>query len=560
MKTNTLDESIKILKARKDEWAKLSIRRKQEYLRGIIDRQVAVAERQVAAATEAKGIPQKSPLEGEEWAAGPYCAVRYPNLLLKTLDQVVTHGRPMIKNGAIRTRPGGQVVVEVFPSSIADRLLYQGFRGEVWMRKEVTIANLEEHMAGFYRQEDPQGKIVLVLGAGNVASIGFLDILTKLYVEGRVCLFKLNPVNEYLGPFIEEVLADLIRDGFVRVVYGGIDVGDYLCQHSDIDEIHMTGSHLTHDAIVYGAGEEGRKHKQNHQPRLNKRLTSELGNVSPIIVVPGPWSNADLEFQCANIATQMINNCGFNCCAAKVLILPREWPLTVVLMDKLRTILSAAPQRKAYYPGAKERYDKFVAANKTAQPIGTHQPGVLPWTIIGDVDPSDRTNICFTTESFCGIMAQTSLNGVNADEFLHNAIEFCNNTLWGTLNACILIHPKTQRSLGESFENALADLRYGSIGVNHWPVISYVWGQTTWGAFPGHTAEDIQSGIGVVHNAFLFDKPERSIIYGPFRMWPKPAWFVNNRQAHKIFPRLVRMEAQPSVSNILGVMLSAIRG
>jgi len=560
MNTNTLDESIQVLIAHKDEWAKLSIQRKQAYLRQIIDRQVAVAERQVAAAVEAKGIPQGSALEGEEWAAGPYSAVRYPNLLLKTLDQIITHGRPKTRNRTIRTRPGGQVVVKVFPFTMADRLLYKGFRGEVWMHKDVTIENLEEHKAGFYKQETPEGKVVLVLGAGNVASIGFLDILTKLYVEGRVCLFKLNPVNEYLGPFVEEVLADLIHDGFVQVVYGGIDVGEYLCQHADIDEIHMTGSHLTHDAIVYGVGEEGRKHKQNHQPRLNKRLTSELGNVSPIIVVPGPWSNADLEFHCANIATQMINNCGFNCCAAKVLVLPREWPMTVVLMNKLRSILAAVPQRKAYYPGAKERYDKFVAANKTAEPIGTDQPGVLPWTIIHDVDPSDRTNICFTTESFCGIMAQTSLNGANADEFLHNAIEFCNNTLWGTLNACILIHPKIQGSLGASFENALAELRYGSIGVNHWPVLSYVWGQTTWGAFPGHTSEDIQSGTGVVHNAFLFDKPERSIIYGPFRIWPKPAWFVNCRQAHKIFPKLLRMEAQPSVGKILGIMRSAITG
>jgi hypothetical protein len=548
MNTPALDESIATLKAHKDEWAKLSIPKKQKYLRGIVERQASVADRQVAAAVEAKGIPKG------------YCTMRYANLLLKTLDQIALHGRPVPGSRTIRARSGGQVVVKVFPSSISDRILYQGFRGEVWMQKDVTIDNLETHMAGFYRQHNPAGKLVLVLGAGNVASIGLLDILTKLYVEGRVCLLKFNPVNEYLGPFVENVLADLIRDGFVRVVYGGVDVGEFLCQHPDTEEIHMTGSHLTHDAIVYGAGEEGRTRKQNHQPRLNKRLTSELGNVSPIIVVPGQWSDADLEFQCANIATQMTNNGGFNCCAAKVLVLPRTWPLAGALMDKLRALLAATPQRKAYYPGAKERYDRFIAANKAAEPIGAPSPGALPWTIIPNIDPSDRTNICFTTESFCGIMAQTSLDGADAGTFLRNAIAFCNNTLWGTLSACILIHPKTQRSLGASFENALADLRYGSIGVNHWSVISFVWGQTTWGAFPGHTLDDIQSGIGVVHNAWLFDKPERSVVYGPFRVWPKPAWFVNNRQAHKIFPQLIRMEAKPGITTILEIMRSAITG
>jgi hypothetical protein len=560
MNTNILDGSIAILKAHKDEWARLSIDKKLEYLPQVIERQAAVAERQVIAAVEAKGIPKGTPLEGEEWAGGPYCVLRYLNLLIKTLTQIKTYGKPLISKRAIRSRPGGQVVVKVFPASLPDRLLFPGFRGEVWMRKEVTIENLDEHLAGFYRQKNPRGKVVLVLGAGNVTSIGLLDILTKLYVEGKVCLFKPNPVNKYIGPFLEDIFSDLIRDGFVHVVYGGSEVGEYLCYHPGVDEIHITGNVMTHDAIVYGTGGEGRRIRQNRQPRCIKPITSELGNVSPVIVVPGPWSEADLEFQCANIATQMINNAGFNCNSAKVLILPREWPLSAVLMDKLRSFLLAAPPRKAYYPGAKERYDRFVSANRNVQPMGKPQPGVLPWTIIADVDPSDRTNVCFTTESFCGLMAQTSLAGRNAKEFLRNAIEFCNSTLMGTLSACVLIHPANQSLLGESFEDGLIDLKYGSIGVNHWPVLSFAWGQTTWGAFPGHTAEDVQSGIGVVHNALLFDKPERSVVYGPFRMWPRPPWFVNNRKAHKIFPKLIRMEAKPGLFNTLGVMLAAING
>ncbi len=560
MNTNTLDESIQILKAHKDEWARLAIKRKQEYLRGIIARQVAVAERLVATAAEAKGLPQNSPLIGEEWSAGSYPAVRYSRLLLKTLGQIIANGKPTIKKEAVRVRPNGQVVIEVFPDSMADKLLFQGFRGEVWLQKEVTQQNFQANIASFYRQCHPQGRVTLILAAGNVSSIGILDLLTKLYVEGQVALLKLNPVNQYLGPFLEKIFIDLIHDGFVRLAYGGAEVGEYLCQHPDIDEIHMTGSNLTYDAIVYGAGLEGRQRKQKNQPRLQKQITSELGNVSPIIVVPGPWSAADLKFQCENIATQMINNCGFNCCAAKVLILPKEWHLADALMDKLRVILEQAPQRQAYYPGAKERYDQFVLANSTAQPIGTPGPGMLPWTLILNIDPADRTNICFTSESFCGILAQTALSGVDADEFLHHAIEFCNNTLWGTLTACILIHPKTLRALGKSFEDTLAELRYGSIGINHWPVLSFAWGTTTWGAFPGHTADNIQSGMGVVHNALFFDKPERSVVYGPFRVWPKPAWFITHRHAHKVFPKLVRMEAKPSPHKILGIILTALRG
>jgi hypothetical protein len=32
-------------------------------------------------------------------------------------------------------------------------------------------------------------------------------------------------------------------------------------------------------------------------PKNPRRVTSELGNVSPTIVVPGPWSAADVQFQ-----------------------------------------------------------------------------------------------------------------------------------------------------------------------------------------------------------------------------------------------------------------------
>ena len=40
--------------------------------------------------------------------------------------------------------------------------------------------------------------------------------------------------------------------------------------------------------------------------------------------------------------------------------------------------------------------------------------------------------------------------------------------------------------------------------------------------FPGHTLEDIQSGRGVVHNAFLFDHPQKSVVYLPLRIKPTP--------------------------------------
>ncbi|MCA9667658.1 MAG: aldehyde dehydrogenase family protein [Myxococcales bacterium] len=559
-----LDNAIDQLGEKKDEWARLAIDRKIDYLRQCIEGTVAVAERQVAAALDAKGLSASSPQAGEEWLGGPLVTVRCCRLLLRSLEQVRSHGTPQLMDGAVSTRPDGQVVVNVFPENTLDKMLYAGFSAEVWMQPDVNASDLASTMAVFYKQKDPEGRVALVLGAGNVASIGPLDVIYKLFVEGQVCLLKMNPVNDYLGPYVEEAFRCLVDRGYLRFAYGGADVGSYLTQHAGIDEIHITGSDRTHDAIVFGTGEEGKKRKADNNPICDKRITSELGNVSPVIVVPGLWSKSELRFQAENIATQMTNNAGFNCNAAKVLVMHDKWPQRTALLAELRDVLAQVPQRPWYYPGAGDRWASFKDAHPQAETYGDERGGstgpVLPWTLIPGVDSGDPTEMCFSVESFCGVTAETTLGGADAGEFLANAVRFCNERVWGTLNACIIVHPKSAAALGSRLEQAIADLEYGSIAINHWPALAYGLGVTTWGAYPGHTFDDIQSGIGVVHNAYMFDRPQKSVVRGPFKMFPKPPWFVTNKQTHNIAPKLVAFEQNPRMLAVPGIALGAIIG
>jgi acyl-CoA reductase-like NAD-dependent aldehyde dehydrogenase len=560
MDTNTLNQAVETLTFHKDEWARLHPKRKADYVRAMTKAMADSATRAVSVVSAAKGFAAGTPMVGDEWASGPYSAVRNLRLLAASLDQIAAKGAPQLKRGSVHVRSDGQVTVEVFPLSVSDKMLYSGSRAEIWMERGITPENLAQNMAGFYRQKEPEGRVALVLGAGNVSSCAPLDMAHKLFIEGQVCLCKMNPVNEYLEPFLTEAFAGLIREGFVRITKGGSDVGDYLCQHPGIDEIHITGSSATFDAIVFGSGEEGARRKQSNQPRIRKRVTGELGNTGPVIVVPGQWSNADLEFQAANIATQMISNTGFNCNAARVLILPKGWSQSQDLIEKLKAVLASQPQRKAFYPGAEERFQRFTASNPSAVMIGRRQSGILPWTLIPNLDPSDRNNICFKSEAFCALLAQTAVDGKDAAEFLRNAVAFCNEVLWGTLCACIIVDPKTRESLGDALIQAVADLKYGTVSINHWPALGYLWGTPTWGAFPGHTYQDIQSGIGTIHNAFMFDRPQKSVVYGPFSAWPKPPWFVTNKKAHKILPKCVRLEASPSLGKTMGVAFTAMGG
>ncbi len=555
-----LDRAIEDLQAGKQVWAELDLDRKIEYLESLAEGTLRVARGQVEAAAAAEGVSFASTAGGEEWLSGPYISLRLLRLMIRTLESLRDTGKVPIDDQDVRVRDNGRVAVDVFPAELLDRLLYGGFRAEVWMQEGVTRESLHDHTAEFYREATPRGKVALVLGAGNVSSIGPLDAVQKLFAEGQVVVLKLNPVNEYLGPFIEDAFGALIRDGYFRLVYGGAEVGAHLVSHPGVDEIHITGSARTHDVIVFGAGDDGAERKRRNQPRLDKRITSELGNVSPVIVVPGAWSASDLRFHAENLATQMFQNCGFNCNACKVIVTHRDWAQRDAFLDTLRAVLRELPERPAYYPGAEERYERFLREHPGSEVLGRRRAGVLPPALMPDLDASNTDLPAFQHESFCPITAETALDGEDAAGFLRKAVDFCNETLHGTLNASIIVHPKTERTLGKALDQALEELRYGSISINHWAALSYGLGSTTWGAYPGHTLNDVQSGIGVVHNTLLFDKPEKTVIHTPFRVFPKPAWFVTHKRGHEVGEKLTRLEADPGLGRVPGIVLSALRG
>lgn len=554
-----IDRAISELAAGGGAWPAVPVEARIAYARGILLGTGRTAAALVETASRSKGVDPDSPISGEEWLSGPYTLARTVRILIRSLEGIRDRGTVPIAPSHVRELPGGGVAVEVVPTWPSDRVLYRGYRAEVRMQPGVTRTNLAGNVAGAYR-EPPPGRVSLVLGAGNVASIAPLDAIQKLFLEGSTVLLKLNPVNDYLLPILQEIFRDLIRDSFVRIVAGGSELGALLCSHDGIDEIHVTGSEATYDAIVFGGGEEGELRKRRNEPVQSRRITCELGNVSPVIVVPGRWSRGDLAFHAENVASQIVPNGGFYCNAARQIVTHDGWPQREEFLDALRGALRSAQARPSYYPGAEERYDRFLAAHPETEILGERTPGHLPPALIPGIDPEGRDEIAFTTESFCNIAGETALPASDASDFLDSAVEFCNGRLHGTLNACMLVDPRTHRRLGGRFDDAVAALRYGSVGINHWPALCFCLGATTWGAFPGHTPDDIQSGIGTVHNALMFDRPEKSVVEGPFRAWPKPPWFVSHRKAHLVGRRLVAFEAAPSLPRLAGIVAAAIGG
>ncbi|HEY3992375.1 MAG TPA: aldehyde dehydrogenase family protein [Ktedonobacteraceae bacterium] len=557
-----MDAAISALKERKEAWTQVTLSERVALVDALLRDFAAIAPRWVEAALQGKGISPDSPVVGEEWGAGAWPVAKQLRQLRQSLADIAAKGHPRIP-GPIKTRADGQVVAQVFPQSTYDKLFFGGVSAEIWMEPGVTSETLAETQATIYHDKNHSGKLALVLGAGNVASIGPLDIIYKLFMEDQVVLYKTNPVNAYTGPLIQECFRALVEPGYLRIVYGGASEGAYLCNHPGIEEIHITGSDKTFDAIVFGPGAEGAQRKAEKTPLLQKRITGELGNVSPVIVVPGPWSQSDLSYQAMHIASMLTNNSGFNCNATRVVIQHEGWSQRGDLLREIRVALAKIPLRNAYYPGAHERQQAFVAAHPAAEKFGTPEGKELAWTLISDLDAKQTDDICFTTEAFCGLFGETSLEASGVVDYIERAVAFANDDIWGTLNATILVHPESLKDpqIAQAIENAIANLRYGSIGVNYWAGISFALGTTTWGAFPGHPIYDIQSGNGVVHNSLMFAKPQKSVLRAPFRSNPTPTWFASEAgKGRNIFPKLVNFEAAPSPFKVPGILWSALKG
>ena len=133
--------------------------------------------------------------------------------------------------------------------------------------------------------------VSLVLGAGNQASIPITDALDRLFIARHPVRAEDEPGQRLSRPDLRDsASAELVDRGVLRIVYGGAEVGTHLVRHDGVTDVHVTGSDKTFEAIVFGGGEEGARRKADHEPLVTKPVTGELGNVSPVIVVPGPWT------------------------------------------------------------------------------------------------------------------------------------------------------------------------------------------------------------------------------------------------------------------------------
>ena len=536
----------------------LSLERRIDLCRSCVETLMPTVDDWIDAGARGKQCPNRIDVMAEELLGGPLIAVRLLRLLEQSFSDLLLYGHtrlPQAEALPYERRIHGKSMLPIFPTlSLWDRLIFRGISADAILMER---AEPRKRHSDLYRQlqDTSVSKISLVLGAGNVSSVPFSDAIHKSLVCGHQVILKMNPVNAYLKPIFERAFAPLFQEGLLVAIEGDSQVGQALVDHPDVDDVHLTGSAHTHDRIVWGDDpREILARKEAGTPRLTKPVTSELGNVSPWIIVPGVYSTKELTSQAMHLAASITNNAGFNCLATRVIVTCQNWPQRREFLRLLQQNLQSIPKRPAYYPGALERYRRFTQTN-----IDPDDSGCLPYRLL-ESQSIDENPLVFQEESFTCVCVETPLASQTASEFLDEAVALCNLRLPGTLCASVSFPKLFVEQKRRIISQALGTLRYGCVSVNQWSALAYSLLTPPWGGAPGASLEDAQSGIGQVHNTYLLERVEKTILYGPLVNFPKPVWFPGHRNALRVGRELIGLYHQPSNYRLMKLFQHALIG
>jgi hypothetical protein len=541
-----IDRNISKLRVNSAEFLNLDKTNLISMLEQTVDNIKTISYYWASLSSEKKGHLTKSK-EGEEWIGGPFSCIYALQYFIDYLQN--DDGLDVTKFDESTKS------YKVFPTKNIEKLLFPFLEGEIRFGKNLNFNQINEYRGFANRFNNNKPKITLILGAGNVSSIPVLDALFHMIAHKSVIYIKLNPVNDYLLPIFTQVFEPFISRGFMIITEGDMEASKYLTEHEGFQQIHLTGSNYTYENIVYGRTLSDKERSLKTLPKINKKpITTELGNVTPIIVHPGNWSRAEIRHQAKKIVTAKLNNSGFNCIAAQVIILPKNWKHTDKLKRDIKYYLKKVGDTTSYYPGASENLNDLVQTENYDQ---INNLSCSTPFLVSDLNlEKEYAN----KEVWSTALYFQELPYSTYENFCSKAVDYVNNHLWGNLGVTVLIKNHKKKTNQGILNTYIEELKYGTVAINEWSALGFVIPTLPWGGYPGNKDNDIQSGQGYVHNALLFESPQKGIVYSRFRLSPliDPPWFVTNKKAHRIFRHLTYYQATKSKINLIKLIFSTL--
>ena len=541
-----VDRNINKLRVHSKEFSKISNQELILLLQEVVNNVKSIAYYWVSISSEKKGITHK-PKEGEEWIGGPFASIFALQYFISYLS-----GNFNLEEAKYNKNKNSY---KVFPNKNIEKLLFPFLEGEILFNKNLSFEKINTYRGFSNRFEEKKPKITLILGAGNVSSIPFLDALFHMVAYKSVIYLKLNPVNDYLLPVFEQVFEPFISRGFMTLTNGDLEGSKYISSHNGFNHIHLTGSNYTYEQIVYGKILSDKERSLKSLTKVNKTsITSELGNVTPIIIHPDKWSTSELKHQAKKIVTAKLNNSGFNCIAAQIIVLPKQWKQKDLLKNYIIEYLKKVGDTSSYYPGSKNKLNNLKISKNFTQV--NNETCTTPF-LISDLDLEKEYAI---EEAWSTVLFFKEIEYISKTQYVEDAINYVNNEVWGNLGVSVLIKNHDKEKNLKFTNEYVNKLKYGTVAINEWSALAFIIPTMPWGGYPGNKDNNIQSGQGFVHNSLLFESPLKGVVYSKFRMSRliDPPWFVTHNKSHRIFKNLTYYQAENTKLNLLKLIFSTL--
>lgn len=176
-----------------------------------------------------------------------------------------------------------------------------------------------EHSPEQVRQKvfEPYGVVGIVI-PWNWPPMHTADFLAPALATGNATVLKPAPDTPLSSLRIAELAADVLPNGVVNVVTGGIEPGVALASHSDVDMLTFTGSDANGEKVLEAAA-------KNITPTM-----MELGGKNPAIV----FEDADMDKTVGGVVASAFYNSGQACSDAERILVQED------VYDEFRTALA----------------------------------------------------------------------------------------------------------------------------------------------------------------------------------------------------------------------------
>ena len=217
--------------------------------------------------------------------------------------------------------------------------------------------------------------------------------------------------------------------------------------------------------------------------------------------------------------------------------------------------------RRAYYPGAKERWQNVIMSSMKFKVLGEEHKHSTPWAFAKGISEDQYDFELYQNEPFCSVISETMIDAEDQIQFLNKAVAFVNNKVWGTLSASIIIDPKSEKSkdISHALEKAIANLEYGTVAINSsFTALSFITAAAAWGAYPGSVLSNIQSGRGWIHNTSMIEGIEKMVARFPIMSSRKPFYFTTHKKKLPLARKLLDYEMNQKWSKVPSILLDMV--